>query len=108
MIEFEPNKKGKKYYFLNSSILPVAKKGWHLLLVNDTITLLKSFNKTVVEHKSYNSPIEYSIETTDDYHVVYKNQAYDIKKLADFVQVLPEKKAEIEANNKMHSMGMSK
>ena len=109
-IELQPNAKGEKYFFLNGSTLsvPGSKKGWHQVLVSDSITLLKSFSKAVVEHKSYGAPIEYSIETTEDFTVLYNNQAFTVTKPADLALVLPAKRDQIELGVKNFGKRMSR
>lgn len=91
--------KGDKL-FVNGNSLPKQKQGWFLLLVNDTLTLLKGFKKTVETHTSYGSAPEYSIKTLESYFVYLNNVERDVKKPQDFVQLLPSKKAEIETEIK--------
>jgi hypothetical protein len=99
-IEFEPNAKGSAYLFVSGNILPAPKKGWFQVLVNDSVTLLKSYEKAMVEHKSYGSPIEYRIDTKEKYSVVFNKQIYEIKKAADLTDAMPAKKTEIESHIK--------
>lgn len=88
---------GKNIHFINGEMLPVIKKGWYQLLVNDSISLLKGFVKEFQEHTSYGSAPEYSIKTTESYIAFYKGQEYEIKKPVDILSILPGKKAEIES-----------
>ena len=99
---------GTKYHFINTNSLAIKKKGWHQILVKDTVSLLKGFTKSIVEHKPYGSPIGYSMETTDTYHAVYKGEVFEIKKAADLLQLLPGKKTEIESNIKKLPKGQAK
>lgn len=82
--------------FINGDALPNPKTGWYLLLVNDTLTLLKGFKKTFEQHTSYGAPTEYSIKTVETYLVYLKDQEFEVRKLSDFSKVLPSKKSEIE------------
>ena len=99
---------GKAYHFVSGNILPGERKGWFLLLVNDTLSLVKGFKKSFEEHRSYNSSTEYSIQTNESYHVFYNNQEYGVKKPSDFADILPAKKAEIQAHSKKISSKLSK
>jgi len=82
--------------FVNGDVLPNPKTGWYMLLVNDTLTLLKGFKKTFEQHTSYGAPTEYSIKTVETYLVYLKDQEFEVRKLSDFSKVLPSKKSEIE------------
>ncbi len=96
----DSDKAGQKVHFINGNILPNVKKGWYQLLVNDTITLIKGFRKTLETHTSYGSAKDYSIATIESYYVFYNGKEYDVKKASDLIDVLPIKKKEIEAQIK--------
>ena len=91
---------GKKVHFINGSMLQPAKKGWYQLLVNEPLTLLKAVKKTFDQHTSYGSPTEYTITTVETYIVIYQGNEYEVKKPTDFFQILPARKAAIEAHMK--------
>lgn len=97
-IQLETNNGGQ--HFINGNVLPKPKQGWFLLLVNDTLTLLKGFKKTLDKHTSYGSAPEYSIKTIEHYIAYVKDAEFDVKKPGDFVQMLPSKKPEIETGIK--------
>lgn len=88
---------GMEVRFINGNMLPVEKKGFFQLLINDSIALLKGFVKTFESHVSYGSAAEYSIKTVENYFALYNNREYQIRKLSDFTDILPSGKAEIEA-----------
>lgn len=83
-------------HFINGILLPNAKEGLYLLLVNDTLTLLKGFKKTFEEYTSYGSAKEYSIKTVENYLVFVKDKEYEVRKPADFITIFPNDKAAIE------------
>ena len=95
----------KTVHFINGKILPLAKKGWYVLLDNDSVSLVKGFKKTIDEHRSYGSAPEYRIITNEMYFVYRNNKEFEISKPSDFIKVWPEKESEIKsfiknANNK--------
>jgi hypothetical protein len=83
-------------HFINGSLLPGNKQGWYQLLVNDTLSLLKGFNKIFEQHTSYGSATEYSIKTEESYLVYLQDKEFVIKKPSDFTQILPAKTKQIE------------
>lgn len=104
----EKDANGKRVHFINGNILPTAKKGWFQLLVNDTLTLVKGFRKTLETHRSYGSAKDFSIATIENYYVYYNGKEFDVKKASDLANVLPEKKGEIEAQAKKISNKLSR
>lgn len=99
-----PRTSGETAHFVNGDLLPIPKPGWYLLLVNDTLSLLKEFKKQLEQHTSYGSATEYSIKTQESYFAYLRRQEFEIKKGADFVKIFPLKKAEIEQEiKKMNS-----
>jgi hypothetical protein len=98
----------KNTLFISGDILPNPRTGWYMLLVNDTLTLLKWFTKTFEQHTSYGSATEYTIKTQEHYLVYLKDQAFEIKKPVDFGKVLPALKAEIDAAIKRMNNNLSK
>jgi len=106
-IKLQQTGKGEAH-FINGEMLPNVKQGWFLLLVNDTLTLLKGFKKTFEEHTSYGSPTEYSIKTNESYIVFIKDKEYEVKKPSDFVNLFPSQKAVIESEIKRNGGKLSK
>jgi len=88
---------GKTVHFIHGSLLPTKDEAWYQLLVNDRLTLVKGFKKTLEEHTSYGSAPDYSIKTVESYYIFYKDQKTEVRKAADLVKIVPEKKAEIDA-----------
>ena len=107
-IVFPQSSDGREVRFINGDILPVQKKGFFQLLVNDSVSLLKGFVKSFESHTSYGSATEYSIKTVENYFAYYNNKEYEIKKLSDFVEILPTQKAEIESYIKTVSKKLSR
>ena len=76
-------------------MLPVPQKGWHLLLVNDSLSLVKGYKKSVDIHRSYGLGLEYSIKTTETYRAYFNGKEYEVRKPSDFIRIFPLKKATI-------------
>lgn len=95
-IEFFAGANNRHITFVNEVGSVSGLKGWHQLLVGDSVSLLKTYRKTLEEHKSYGSATEYFIETKENYIAVFNSKMIEIKKPADLAQVLPAKKALIE------------
>lgn len=95
-ISFIQKTTGKEVVFINGSILPVKKTGWYLLLFNDSVSLIKSFKKSLQEHTSYGSATEYSIKTDESYFLYIKGREYEVRKPLDLIEALPTKRNEIE------------
>jgi hypothetical protein len=90
---------GKTIRFLNGDLLPNKRKGWFQVLINDSASLVKSFNKFFEEKPSYGGNLLY-IKTSETYFVFVGSDEFAVKKVSDLVDVLPAKKAEIEVEIK--------
>lgn len=104
VITLLPN--GKKVNFIQGDELPNKKTGWFQLLVNDSISLVKSFRKTFEEKPSYGSN-QLSINTSEFYFAYFNKTEFQVKKASDLLAILPERKAEVEAEIK-RSKSLSK
>lgn len=89
----------KTVHFVNGDILANKRNGWFQLLVNDSVSLLKSYRKIFEEKPSYGGNLLY-IKTSEVYFVYLGADEFPVKKISDLVAVLPAKKAEIEAEAK--------
>ena len=90
---------GKIVRFLNGDVLPNKRSGWFQVLVNDSVSLLKSYKKYFEEKPSYGGNLLY-IKTSESYYVYVGGDEFSIKKVTDLTTVVPDKKAEIEAEIK--------
>lgn len=96
---------GKTVHFIQGEELPNKKTGWFQLLVNDQVSLVKSYRKTFEEKPSYGSN-QLNIETTEFYFAYLNKTEHQIKKPSDLIALMPEKKAELEAEiKKTKSLG---
>lgn len=102
-ILFEKAENADRVHFINGNLLPNHKKGWYQLLVNEQITLVKGFRKFLETHTSYNTAKQFSINTIETYLVFYGGKEYEIKRPGDLVNVLPNKKAELESHIKKNN-----
>jgi hypothetical protein len=93
----EQNGTGKLFYFVDGSTLPIKQTGWFQMLVKDTVSVVKQITKRLTYRNSYGSPIEYNIQTEDNYIAFYKDREYIINKPSDLLQIIPERKIEIES-----------
>jgi hypothetical protein len=88
-VVFSHPSNGKHYRFINGSVLPESMKGWYLLLHNDSATLMKSFEKSIMESQPYGSATtEQKIRTTPKYFLLYNNQMQAFKNIKELQEVL--------------------
>ena len=104
-ILFDKDAGKNRVHFINGNLLPGGKKGWYQLLVNDQLTLVKGFKKFLETHTSYNTAKQFSINTSELYSVFYKGTEYEMKRPGDMIDILPNKKAEIESHIKKNNKG---
>jgi hypothetical protein len=95
-IFLEQEGKNTPIHFVDGHLLPNPRNGWYQLLYNDTLSLVKGFRKFYDERISYGSGPEHRLLTQEFYYVYLYYQEYDVKKPADFIRILPSRKAEIE------------
>lgn len=101
--------KSENYRFVSSFNLPMLKGGWYVPLAEGSVSLFKSFTKTIREIKPYNSAVsEQSIVTKEKYILIYNNQAFYLKNDKDVPSILADKKEALEtfmkAQNKKQAL----
>jgi hypothetical protein len=85
-IELLEAKTAKPVMFVNGNTLPVPRRGWHQLLFQDSLILIKVVKKTISDHTSYNSDTEFFIQTVESYYVQLDGKDERISKATDFIQ----------------------
>jgi hypothetical protein len=96
-IELLEAKTAKPVTFINGNTLAVPRRGWHQLLFQDSLTLIKEVKKTISDHTSYNSDTEFFIQTVESFYVQVSGKEERISKPTDFLQFFPkDKKATIQ------------
>jgi len=95
-ILLDPTTNTKSLHFLHGNLLPVQKVGWYEVLLNDTVSLIKGWKKSLDTRVSYTNGPEQSVSSQELYWVYFFYQEFQVTKPTDFVRIIPSMKTQIE------------
>jgi hypothetical protein len=87
-------------HFIHGSMLPTPRPGWYQVLVNDTVSLVKRWIKSVEQRVPYGGGPESWMLTNVSYMAYFYYREYEIKSPADFARVIPAMGVQIEQEAK--------